>query len=822
MGATKSNFFQLALSFLLLLVTVSAIGQGEVIRIKSDDILRDSKTNAKLDGVQIVVFKNGAQQEVQDAGTKGKFDFTLPLGYTYELKFSKSDYVTKILRIDTRNIPPADRAGGFTLEMSVTLFAYIEGFNTDIMKDPMSKASFVSQTNTISQDDSYTETMQGKIDAEFKRLEDVAKNGDRMKKEFDKFIAEGDAKMTTTRYEEAMQKYQSALNIFPTDATAKSKYNEAEKKWKEQLNAQNSSQEFAKLIKEADELFKNKKWDEAKGKYSTASNLKTGEKYPRDQMYLCDQELKKEDANRQYAEFIQEADSRFNSTNYEAAISSYKKALNIRPNEVYPKSQIDAANAALLAQANDKEKQKEIEERYKALVASGDELFSSKKYQLAIAKYESALEIKPNQSYPQTQINKAKKELDAPVVINRPNNSGGSGYTAPQNATVYSGENEWKERLLAQEKEMEEIRRKREDELAEQARLQAEKRLEEENLRNGQNHSGNNHFNSSVDLAAEKAVDEFYENSRRISQEKKILEIEAEYDLQSNEVSEKQRNHTDSLIFAKELLANSSRESIDMHEMKVQSSSSARIEELETIRRNQEEQNTVVSDQQLSRLDDVQRSNTQTDLTRSEAENKVQFSSGEVIRNQSAQHDRQEEALLDSESKNKERLDEAYANARNYTASMEEGFANDQERVNGRANQEYVDPYHTEKQERFKDRNEYLINQQSYSQENGTFEGQKPKLREQPQYLDPNSPEYQAMIESRLIPLAGTENLPDGITERSYEGSGNSQTIERILKKGNKVDIYQKTVSRGSTYFSKNGRAITEDMWNSETTSFKP
>lgn len=823
MGPTKANFFKLALSFLLLVMTVSAIGQGEVIRIKSDDILRDSKTNAKLDGVQIVVFKNGAQQEVQDAGTKGKFDFTLPLGYTYELKFSKSDYVTKILRIDTRNIPPADRAGGFTLEMSVTLFAYVEGFNTDIMKDPMSKASFVSQTNSISTDDAYTATMQRKIDAEFKRLEDLAKNGDRMKKDFDKFIAEGDAKMTTTRYEEAMQKYQSALNIFPTDATAKSKYEEAEKKWKEQLNAQNSSQEYAKLIKEADELFKNKKWEEARGKYSTASNLKTGEKHPKDQMYLCDQELKKEEANRQYAEFIEEADSRFNSTNYEAAISSYKKALNIRPNEAYPKSQIDAANAALLAQANDKEKQKEIEERYKALVASGDELFSSKKYQLAITKYESALEIKPDQSYPQTQINKAKKELEAPVVNNRPNNSGGSGgYSAPQNATVYSGENEWKERLLAQEKEMEEIRRKREDEMSEQARLQAEKRLEEENLRNGQNNSGNNDFNSSVDLAAEKAVDEFYENSRRISQEKKILEIEAKYDLQSNEVSEKQRNHTDSLIFSKELLANSSRESIDMHEMKVQSSSSARIEELETIRRNQEEQTTVVSDQQLSRLDDVQRSNTQTDLTKSEAENKVQFSSGEVLRNQSAQRDRQDEALLDSESKNRERLDEAYANARNYSASTEEGFANDQERVNGRVNQEYVDPYHTEQQERFKDRNEYMINQQSYSQENGTFEGQKPKLREQPQYLDPNSPEYQAMIESRLIPPAGTENLPDGITERSYEGSGNSQTIERILKKGNKVDIYQKTVSRGSTYFSKNGRAITEDMWNSETTAFKP
>ena len=171
----KNRLLSLVLSFIFLEMTIGAIGQSEVIRIKSDDVIRDSKTNIKLDGVQIIVFKNGVQQEVQDAGTTGKFDFSLPLGYTYELEFSKRDYVTKILNVNAENIPLADRVGGFTLGMSVTLFAYVEGFNTAIMKDPMAYASFDSQISSITIDDEYTAMMQRKIEAEFKRLEELKK-----------------------------------------------------------------------------------------------------------------------------------------------------------------------------------------------------------------------------------------------------------------------------------------------------------------------------------------------------------------------------------------------------------------------------------------------------------------------------------------------------------------------------------------------------------------------------------------------------------------------------------------------------------------------
>jgi hypothetical protein len=175
LSAVKTGVYKLAMSFLLLVVTFNAMGQNETIRIKSDDVIRDSKTENKLDGVQIVVFENGVQKALQDAGNTGKFDFTLPLGYTYELEFSKRGYVSKILSINTENIPPADRAGGFTIEMSVTLFTYVKGFNTAIMKDPMAKASFEPQISSISFDYNYTASMQRKIDAEFKRLEELKK-----------------------------------------------------------------------------------------------------------------------------------------------------------------------------------------------------------------------------------------------------------------------------------------------------------------------------------------------------------------------------------------------------------------------------------------------------------------------------------------------------------------------------------------------------------------------------------------------------------------------------------------------------------------------
>lgn len=70
-----------------------------------------------------------------------------------------------------------------------------------------------------------------------------------------------------------------------------------------------------------------------------------------------------------------------------------------------------------------------------------------------------------------------------------------------------------------------------------------------------------------------------------------------------------------------------------------------------------------------------------------------------------------------------------------------------------------------------------------------------------------------------LNPKPGTEVLPEGVTEKSYETSRPSQkVIERTVKIGAKVDIYQKVISKTGTYYFKNDISITEDQWLLDTT----
>ena len=568
----------------LLVSSYSALGQNEEIRIKSQGAIIDKDSEKKLDGVQIIVFKNGAQERVFEAGTSGKFDFTLPLGYSYDLKFSRADYVTKIIRVDTRNIPAEDRAGGFLMEFESSLFKYVDGFNTDILKEPMGKAAFNSQTNYVTFDFDYTAEMNKKIDAEFKRLADLAKNGDKVRKDYEKLMLEGDDRMAATKFEEAMAKYKAALGLFPSDKPAKDKYDEAERKFREQQANKNNEARYAQLIKDGDSQFKNQAWEAAQSTFTEAQAIKLNEPYPKAQLEEIKRKLEAAEKEKQYRALVAQADSEFNEENFAACITTYKEALKIKSDDVYPKKQIDLAQAALDATANDKNKLEEIERRYKALITAADDFYAKKQYQESINKYENASDVKPEENYPIVQIDKAKKALEAANTVVRNttptedpqlkeykrliaegdklfeestlsdelkmtaaktkyvaalNIKIGERYPTKQietidaailelHATESQADIDWKEKRIKQEQEFEEIRRQKEKE-AEENRLarireseEAEaSRLEEENRKRDRARNRK----SDVDADAEKAVDDFYRDAQKKAEKRKMLDI---------------------------------------------------------------------------------------------------------------------------------------------------------------------------------------------------------------------------------------------------------------------------------------------------------
>ena len=866
-------FWSALLTFLAFNSFISA--QSEEIRIKSKKAICDSETNTKLDGVQVIVFKNGAQEKVYDAGSSGKFDFNLPLGYSYDLKFSRADYVTKIMRVDTRNIPAEDRSTPFQVDMEPSLFKYVEGFNTDILKEPMGKAAFDSQTNYITFDFAYTESMKKKIEDEFKRLADLAKNGDKQKKEYEKLIQEGDAKMTGTKYQEAMDKYKSALAIFPSDKPAQDKYDEAERKYNEFLASKNNDAQYTQLIKEADALFKNKDWENAKNKYNDALAMRNSENYPKNQITEIDKKLLELENEKKFKEIVARADQEFNSENFETCINSYQEALLLKSNDVYSKKQIDAAKLAMQAIANDKSKQEEIERRYKALLASADDLFAKKQYLESITKYKSASEIKPSEDYPIEQIDKANKALNAnkPSTNNTPPaedpnlaeykkliaeadkllqesnlniesklKEARAKYSSAQalkrnenyptlqiktidqalanlnNSANTAGEN-WREKRLRQERELEEVRRLKEKELEESraARLKEQKEFEEkEEEKRLKDLKKDKVDKREIDLSAEQKVEDFYREAQKMADRKKMLDIQNEKERDSINMAlnlahekESMKKATQEIEVSQKALTEISRNE-EKQLQKAQAQILSEIEQAKT----QNENSILIQNQlnakEIARIEKEKEYETISSQRNIELEEKQQlnFARDKELFN---------EISLQIAEKEKENLSKASTQIKNEQDYFDK--INEENQKTEEANR---------KLEQIKIENEKKYDEISKSKELESIEKNRMSLNSdihsaKMQEISNIENEEKALERARKEIEMETKQLErpvitEEITERSYETSQPSRNIiETTIKRGAKVTIYRKVVSKFETLYYENDVCISLDEWLNET-----
>jgi len=121
-----------------------------------------------------------------------------------------------------------------------------------------------------------------------------------------------------------------------------------------------------------------------------------------------------------YKNAITNADNSFKKKEWQTAITYYNEALKYKPEENYPKDQINQINkiiaeeearkkaeaeAAAKAKAEAEAKAKaELEAKYNAAIKKGDEAFAKKDWNTAKAGYNEALGLKPNEQYPKNQL----------------------------------------------------------------------------------------------------------------------------------------------------------------------------------------------------------------------------------------------------------------------------------------------------------------------------------------------------------------------------------------------------------------------------------
>ncbi len=234
-----------------------------------------------------------------------------------------------------------------------------------------------------------------------------------LRKQYDKLIANADKKFDSKEYIEAKPVYTEALTILPDEKYPKTKLAEIDLKLKALMTAdelrKTKEREYNNYVSAGDSLFQMAEYSASKAQFESALTVKPKEKYPRTKIQEILTELDKiNKLNQEYNNIIVAADSYFNTSNFQDAKENYEKAIQLKPEEKYPKDKLAETVQKIAEYEKLQADKKGLKEQYNNYIETADNAFKQKDYNLAKTNYQSALELKQNETYPTNKI----KEID--------------------------------------------------------------------------------------------------------------------------------------------------------------------------------------------------------------------------------------------------------------------------------------------------------------------------------------------------------------------------------------------------------------------------
>lgn len=258
---------------------------------------------------------------------------------------------------------------------------------------------------------------------------------------YNALIAKGEAALKLEQFDEAEKFFKEVFAIKPGDAYAKGRIADINniKEAKAKATAEKMIQDRAKAeaakyttqITKADKTFNLKDYKLARQQYAEALVIKPGDTYAQNRIDDIDNlvaamqkaEKDKEAAEQKlrieksYNAAVQRANEAFDKKEYADAISIYKYAMEIMPEEQYAKGRISEIEKLLsdLAKQAELDKQKLAAEEqknrnYRDALAKADKAANNKEWNAAREHYRTALSFKPEDSYALQKINWIKEE----------------------------------------------------------------------------------------------------------------------------------------------------------------------------------------------------------------------------------------------------------------------------------------------------------------------------------------------------------------------------------------------------------------------------
>ncbi len=227
-------------------------------------------------------------------------------------------------------------------------------------------------------------------------------------------ILEADGLFEKEQWGASRKAYERAIEVKPVEVYPKEQIKRIDEKLLVIAAAGEQEKTYQEILKRADDLFQKEDWAASKDQYFAALKIKSTESYPQEQIEKLEVILadlaKKKEEDERYYTLLANADNHFNAEAWTEALVQYKAASELRIEEKYPKTQIEKVNKKIEEELARKS-QEELNQRYENLIAQGDAAFGAEEWNTALIPYEEALTVKPKESYPSKQIEAIKEQL---------------------------------------------------------------------------------------------------------------------------------------------------------------------------------------------------------------------------------------------------------------------------------------------------------------------------------------------------------------------------------------------------------------------------
>ena len=367
--------------------------------------------------------RDGLRLDNYGVGADGHYKVELEYNHKYELVFEHAGHFSQKIAVETavpKNVLDTDpRFPPFPID--ITLFTEIPGIDASFSENNILKIFYSPSVDNFVKELYYNDAQIKKlIEQAVLQAQIVDKRADYMSKltraelaelrqEYNKLLEQAGKEYSNEEFLNALDGYKAASKIFPKEQFPKDRINEINDLLSLIMAAEELDkamlERFNKLVQEGDLAFSQRNYPDAKNSYSRALSIKPFDEYVNDQIKKITTLQKQQLLDQEYQELIANGDQSIKELLYNEALGLFQKALEIKPNEQYPKNKINEINGLIANQAKDAEKQK----NYKDAMMEGERQFSKQFYDRALTQFENALGYKPGDAEATSRIEDTRK-----------------------------------------------------------------------------------------------------------------------------------------------------------------------------------------------------------------------------------------------------------------------------------------------------------------------------------------------------------------------------------------------------------------------------